>query len=230
MEVSHPSTQPAPGSSLKRLVGPAGDDRRTGDSPIRHLHTPLSVDDVESLRAGDRVLISGVIYAARDSAHKRLVELLDRGEELPVDLKGQVIYYVGPTPARPGWVTGAAGPTTSGRMDPYTPRLIAATGLKGMIGKGFRSPEVKKALVDHKAVYFAAVGGAGALIARCIKRAEVIAYPDLGAEALRLLEVENFPATVINDCYGGDLYEEAVRRFALHPDMERSYKASEKFL
>ncbi|MGI9861101.1 Fe-S-containing hydro-lyase [Moorella naiadis] len=180
---------------------------------IKHIRTPLADADVAALRAGDRVLVGGVVYAARDSAHKRLIELLDRGEALPVDLRGQVIYYVGPAPATPGRVIGSAGPTTSSRMDPYTPRLIAATGLKGMIGKGYRSPEVKKALVDHKAVYFAAVGGSGALIARCIKRAEVIAYPDLGPEALRLMEVEDLPVTVINDCYGGDLYTDALARY-----------------
>ncbi len=200
-------TAPMDSNPACRRGAPATEEKR--------IRTPLEDAVVEDLRSGDRVLVSGVIYAARDSAHKRLVELLDRGEELPVDLKGQVIYYVGPAPARPGRVIGSAGPTTSGRMDPYTPQLIAATGLKGMIGKGYRSSEVKKALVDHKAVYFAAVGGAGALIARCIKRAEVIAYPDLGPEALHLLEVEDLPVTVINDCYGGDLYTEALARYSI---------------
>lgn len=207
MKVKHLCRRAAPmeGNPSCRQGAPVTEEKR--------IRTPLVDAVVADLRAGDRVLVSGVIYAARDSAHKRLIELLDRGEELPVDLRGQVIYYVGPAPAAPGRVIGSAGPTTSGRMDPYTPRLIAATGLKGMIGKGYRSAEVKKALVDHKAVYFAAVGGAGALIARCIKRAEVIAYPDLGPEALRLLEVEDLPVTVINDCYGGDLYTEAPARY-----------------
>lgn len=203
----HAITNGEASSSCQGQRGPA--------TAVKHLRTPLTGADVADLRAGDRVLVSGVIYAARDSAHKRLIELLDRGEELPVDLRGQVIYYVGPAPAGPGRIIGSAGPTTSGRMDPYTPQLIAATGLKGMIGKGYRSAEVKKALADHKAVYFAAVGGAGALIARCIKRAEVIAYPDLGPEALRLLEVEDLPVTVINDCYGGDLYAEALARYGV---------------
>ncbi|WP_338825787.1 Fumarate hydratase class I, aerobic [Moorella thermoacetica] len=181
------------------------------------IRTPLTDADVLDLRAGDQVFISGVIYTARDTAHKRLVQLLDRGEALPVNLQGQVIYYVGPAPAKPGRVIGSAGPTTSGRMDPYAPRLIAEAGLKGMIGKGFRSPEVKKAIVDHKAVYLAAVGGAGALIARSIKKARVVAYPELGPEALMELEVEDFPATVINDCYGTDLYEEATKKYACLP-------------
>lgn len=180
----------------------------------KHIRPPLTDAAVSDLRAGDQVFISGVIYAARDTAHKRLIALLDQGAELPVDLKGQVIYYVGPAPAKPGQAIGSAGPTTSGRMDPYTPRLIGETGLKGMIGKGSRSPEVKKAIVDHKALYLAAVGGAGALIAKSIKKAQVVAYPELGPEALLALEVENFPATVINDCYGADLYEEATARYA----------------
>ncbi|KYH32212.1 Fe-S-containing hydro-lyase [Neomoorella mulderi] len=180
----------------------------------KYIRTPLTDAEVSDLRAGDQVFISGVIYAARDTAHKRLIALLDEGAALPVDLKGQVIYYVGPAPAKPGQAIGSAGPTTSGRMDPYTPRLIVEAGLKGMIGKGSRSPEVKKAMVEHKAVYLAAVGGAGALIARSIKKAEVVAYPELGPEAIMALEVENFPATVVNDCYGADLYEEAIARYA----------------
>ncbi len=180
----------------------------------KYIRTPLTDGDVSDLRAGDQVFISGIIYAARDTAHKRLIALLDQGAALPADLNGQVIYYVGPAPAKPGQAIGSAGPTTSGRMDPYTPRLIGEAGLKGMIGKGSRSPEVKKALVDHKAVYLAAVGGAGALIAKSIKKAEVVAYPELGPEAIQALEVENFPATVINDCYGADLYEEATARYA----------------
>jgi fumarate hydratase subunit beta len=174
--------------------------------------SPLDSQVIEKLRAGDQVFISGVIYTARDAAHKRLIEALDRGEEPPFDFRGQTLYYMGPSPAKPGQVIGAAGPTTSGRMDVYSPRLIAA-GLKGMIGKGGRSKEVKEAIKEHKAVYFAAIGGAGALIARSIKRAEVIAYEDLGAEAIMRLEVESFPAIVVNDAHGGDLYEEGMAKY-----------------
>ncbi|TDA67720.1 MAG: Fe-S-containing hydro-lyase [Clostridia bacterium] len=181
----------------------------------KYVSPPLTDADVEGLVAGDQVYITGVIYAARDSAHKKLVELLNRGEELPVDLRGQIIYYVGPSPAKPGRPIGSAGPTTSGRMDPYTPGLIAETGLKGMIGKGSRSAAVKEAIIKHKAVYLAAVGGAGALIARSIKKAEVVAYPELGPEALQRLEVENLPAIVVNDCHGADLYEGGMRKYAL---------------
>jgi len=173
---------------------------------------PLTDADVEGLNAGDRVLIRGVLYTARDAAHKRLVDLLDEGRDLPFDVKGQIIYYVGPTPARPGEVIGSAGPTTSYRMDPYAPRLIEL-GLKGMIGKGQRDAAVKEAIQKHRAVYFAAVGGAAALIARTIKKAEVIAYDDLGAEAVRRLEVEGFPAIVVNDCHGGDLFAEGVAKY-----------------
>jgi len=173
----------------------------------KHLNTPLSDETVAGLHAGDLVLISGVLYGARDAAHKRLVEALERGEPLPADLRGQIIYYVGPTPARPGQVIGSAGPTTSVRMDPYTPTLLAQ-GLKGMIGKGYRSKAVREALRHHRAVYLAATGGAGALLARCIKRAEIVAYPDLGPEALFRFEVEAFPAIVVNDAHGGDLYAE----------------------
>lgn len=169
---------------------------------------------VEELRIGDQVYISGVLYTARDAAHKRLVELLDAGKPLPVDLKGQIIYYVGPSPAKPGQVIGSAGPTTSYRMDAYAPRLLEI-GLKGMIGKGSRNQEVKDAIVRHKGVYFAAVGGAAALISKCIKKAEVIAYPDLGPEAIRRLEVENLPVIVVNDAHGGDLYEEGVKKYGI---------------
>lgn len=172
---------------------------------VHKITTPLDDKTIASLKTGDEVLISGIIYTARDAAHKRLVETLEKKEKLPFDLQGQVIYFVGPSPARPGQIIGSAGPTTSYRMDAYSPRLIAA-GLKGMIGKGSRSPAVKKAMQQYKAVYFAATGGAGALIARSIKKAEVIAYPELGAEAIRRLEVEDFPVTVINDIYGDDLY------------------------
>jgi fumarate hydratase subunit beta len=177
-----------------------------------HITTPLTDDVVERLRAGDKVTLSGVIYVARDAAHKRLVEALDRGEDLPLDLQGQVIYYMGPSPAPPGRPIGAAGPTTSGRMDPYAPRLMAE-GLKGMIGKGNRSAAVREAMQKYKAVYFGAIGGAGALISQRIKEAEVIAYPDLGAEALFRLVVEEFPLIVINDIYGGDAYEEGKARY-----------------
>jgi len=171
------------------------------------LTTPLSDEDVVKLRTGDRVLISGVIYTARDAAHKRMVELLDAGKELPFDVQGQVIYYAGPAPAKPGAVIGSCGPTTSYRMDPYTPRLIQQ-GLRGMIGKGTRSDEVKKAIVDHKCVYFAAIGGLGALLAKTVKEAEIIAYPDLGPEAIRRLVVEDFPAIVAIDVRGEDIYEQ----------------------
>lgn len=181
----------------------------------KYVQPPLTDDVVAELRAGDQVYITGTIYAARDAAHKKLVELLDRGEKLPVDLQGQIIYYVGPAPAKPGQVIGSAGPTTSGRMDPYTPRLIAEAALKGMIGKGSRSAAVKEAIVKHKAVYLAAVGGAGALIAKSIKKCEVIAYPELGPEALQAMEVENLPAIVVNDCFGADLYEEGTARYAI---------------
>ncbi len=178
----------------------------------RTISSPLDIVTVESLHAGDRVLITGTIYAARDAAHKRLVEALEKGQQLPFDLQGQSLYYMGPSPAPPGRVIGSAGPTTSGRMDSYTPRLLAA-GVKGMIGKGSRSPEVKEAIKKCKAVYFAATGGAGALLASCIKKSEVVAYEDLGAEAIRRLEVVDFPAVVINDSRGGDLYEEGKSRY-----------------
>ena len=167
---------------------------------------------VEKLKAGDKILITGVMYTARDAAHKRLIELLDAGKELPVDLKGQIIYYVGPTPERPGQVIGSAGPTTSGRMDAYTPRLIEL-GLKGMVGKGARGKEVLDAIKKHKAVYMAAVGGAAALIRRSIKKAEIIAYEDLGPEAIRRLEVVDFPAIVVNDVHGGDLFLQGVEKY-----------------
>ncbi len=175
---------------------------------------PLDTQVIEKLRAGDEVSITGVIYTARDAAHKRLIETLDRGEEPPLKLAGQTLYYMGPSPTKPGQVIGSAGPTTSGRMDQYTPRLIAS-GLKGMIGKGSRSSAVKEAIRQYKAIYFAAVGGAAALIARSIKKVEIVAYEDLGAEAIRRLEVEGFPAIVVNDIYGGDLYEEGKAKYKL---------------
>jgi fumarate hydratase subunit beta len=179
---------------------------------IMHITSPLDLQTMEKLRAGDQVELSGTIYTARDAAHKRLIEALDKGEKLPFDINGQTMYYMGPSPAPPGRVIGAAGPTTSGRMDVYSPRLMEA-GLKGMIGKGSRSPEVKEAMKRYKAVYFAAIGGAGALIAKAVKKAKVIAYDDLGAEAIRRLEVEEFPLTVVNDIYGGDLYEEGKAKY-----------------
>lgn len=181
---------------------------------VLKITTPLPEEVIARLKAGDKVLIQGILYAARDAAHKRMIELMDKGEELPIDLRGQIIYYVGPTPEKPGQVIGSAGPTTSSRMDPYTPRLLAEKGLKGTIGKGWRSPEVKEALKTYKAVYFGAIGGAGALIARTIKKSDLVAYEDLGPEAIRRLEVEDFPAIVINDIYGGDLYEEGIKRYA----------------
>jgi len=176
------------------------------------LTTPLTDEVIEQLRAGDKVTISGTIYVARDAAHKRLVAALDAGEPLPFDPQGQIIYYMGPAPAKPGQPIGSAGPTTSYRMDPYAPRLMEV-GLKGMIGKGNRSPAVREAIQKYKAVYLGAIGGAGALIARRIKSAEVIAYEDLGAEALRRLEVEDFAVIVVNDIYGGDAYEDALKRY-----------------
>ncbi|RMG97613.1 MAG: Fe-S-containing hydro-lyase [Candidatus Dadabacteria bacterium] len=179
--------------------------------PIR-LTPPLTDADVERLRAGDRVLLTGTVYTARDAAHARLVALIEKGEPLPFDPRGQIIYFVGPTPAPPGRPIGSAGPTTSYRMDPYSPVLVAH-GLKGMIGKGKRSAEVKDALKKHKAVYFGAVGGAAALISKRIRSAEIVAYEDLGPEAIRKLEVEDFPVVVVNDAHGGDLYEEGRKRY-----------------
>lgn len=176
------------------------------------IETPLTDEVVASLRAGDSVRISGVVYVARDAAHKRKVEALDRGEALPFDPTGQIIYYMGPSPARPGRPIGSSGPTTSYRMDPYAERLMAH-GLKGMIGKGNRSESVRRTLVQYRAVYFAATGGAAALIAEAIKEAEVIAYADLGAEAVRRLWVEDFPAVVVNDIYGGDAYEDGIAQY-----------------
>jgi fumarate hydratase subunit beta len=178
------------------------------------LTPPLSDEDVEGLQAGDRVLISGTIYTGRDAAHKRLIDLIHSGEPLPIEIKGQIIYYVGPSPAKPGMAVGAAGPTTSYRMDAYAPELIRL-GLKGMIGKGARGQAVKNAMVKHKAIYFAAIGGAGALMAQAIKKAELVAYEDLGPEAIRRLEVEEFPVIVVNDVQGNDLYEEGIKKFAI---------------
>jgi fumarate hydratase subunit beta len=179
--------------------------------PIR-ITTPLSDDDIMKLKIGDSVLITGKILTGRDSAHKRLFELAQKGEPLPVDIKGQIIYYVGPAPAKQGYIIGPAGPTTSGRMDPYTPKMLEL-GLKGMIGKGVRSKEVRDAMKKHKAVYLAATGGAAALIAKNIKAMKIVAYEDLGPEAIRELEVEDFPVIVANDAHGGDLYEEGQKKY-----------------
>ena len=163
---------------------------------------------------GTRVLISGIIYSARDAAHYRLIQALDKGNELPFNLKGQTLYYMGPSPAKPGQVIGSAGPTTSSRMDIYTPRLIAA-GIRAMIGKGNRSLAVREAIKRYKAVYFATIGGAGALLAKSIKQVEIIAYEDLGAEAILRLNVESFPAIVANDIYGQDLFEQGKAKYQI---------------
>ena len=178
------------------------------------LKPPLSDGDVEGLQIGDRVLITGAIYTGRDAAHKRLTDLVQAGKPLPLDIQGQIIYYVGPSPAKPGRTVGAAGPTTSYRMDAYAPELIRL-GLKGMIGKGARNQDVRDAMEKYKAVYFAAIGGAGALMAQSIKDAEIVAYEDLGPEAIRRLEVEEFPVIVVNDVRGNDLYEEGVKKYAI---------------
>jgi fumarate hydratase subunit beta len=178
----------------------------------KRITLPLTDEILKGLKTGDSLSLTGVIYVARDAAHKRMVEALDQGKALPFDIKGATIYYMGPSPARPGRVIGSAGPTTSGRMDAYAPRLMAE-GLKGMIGKGLRSKAVKDAMVKHKAVYLGAIGGAGAIMSKRIKKAEVVAYEELGAEALRRLEVADFPVTVIKDIYGGDLYEEGKAKY-----------------
>ncbi len=179
---------------------------------IKKITTPLSDEVIKDLKTGDMVEITGVIYTARDAAHKRLVDLIEKREVLPFDLDGAIIYYVGPTPPKPGAVIGSAGPTTSYRMDKYAPLLIEK-GLKGMIGKGQRSQDVRDAIVSHKAVYFASIGGAAALLSKHIKSSEIVAYEDLGPEAIRKLYVEAFPAIVVNDIYGGDLYEEGKKRY-----------------
>ncbi len=174
------------------------------------INTPIDEKIISQLHAGDRVLINGILFGARDAAHKKLTKLIQRGEKLPFDINGQIIYYVGPTPPRPGEVIGSAGPTTSYRMDPYTPALLSA-GLKGMLGKGARSEEVVEAIAKYKAVYFGAIGGIGALLSQKIIKAEVIAYKELGPEALWKFEVKDFPAIVINDIYGRDWYKEKLR-------------------
>jgi fumarate hydratase subunit beta len=178
----------------------------------KRITTPLSDETIADLKAGDQVLLTGVVYTARDAAHKRLITLIKEGKGLPIDLRGQVIYYVGPAPAKPGDPIGSAGPTTSMRMDPYAPTLMEH-GMKGMIGKGMRSKEVRDAMVRHRAVYFAAVGGAAALVAKTIKSAEVVAYEDLGPEAIRKLYVEDLPLFVIDDIHGDDLYEQGVAKY-----------------
>jgi len=186
------------------------------ESGLNVLTAPLSDGDVARLHAGDEVLITGVIYTARDAAHRRLTETLERGQPLPFDLRGQMVYYVGPTPAKPGQIIGSAGPTTSGRVDTYTPLLLAA-GLKATIGKGNRNQAVREALQRHKAVYLAAYAGLGVLIARHIKQVEAVAYEDLGPEAIRKLMVERFPCTVMNDIYGVDVFEQAKQQYRRVP-------------
>jgi len=183
------------------------------------LHPPLTDAVIEKLKAGDRVVITGVIFTGRDMAHKYMVEGHQKGKKPPFDLAGQILYYTGPTPASPGRPIGSAGPTTSYRMDKYTPTLLEL-GLKGMIGKGPRGQEVKDAIKKFKAVYFAAIGGAGALISKTIKKAEVIAYPELGTEAVMRLEVEDFPAIVVNDVYGEDLYRIGVEQYKAAGEVE----------
>ena len=189
-----------------------------GGLMILNISSPIDNETIEKLKVGDQVLISGVIYVGRDAAHKRLIESMDKGEELPFDIKGQTIYYMGPSPTKPGQVIGSAGPTTSGRMDAYTPRLLAS-GLRAMIGKGLRSEAVKEAIKEHKAVYFAAVGGAAALIAKSIIQSEIIAYEELGPEAILKLEVKDFPAIVINDIHGGDLYQDGKAQYQVKTEV-----------
>lgn len=182
-----------------------------GAEPI-YLEAPLSKEDVEPLRTGDVVRLSGLLYTARDAAHARMAEAIDRGEPLPFDPEGQVVYFTGPAPARPGHALGPAGPTTASRMDSYSP-LLVERGLRGMVGKGLRSEAVREAMREHGCVYFGAVEGTAALLARCVKEAEVVAYEDLGAEAVRRLVVEDFPVVLVNDLYGGDLYLEGRERW-----------------
>jgi fumarate hydratase subunit beta len=180
---------------------------------IVDVRTPLTDADVEALKSGDRVRISGVIYTARDAAHGRLLPLIERGEKLPIDVRGQIIYYTGPSPTRPGDVVGSVGPTTASRMDTFTPALLEL-GLKGTIGKGYRGQAVKDALRRYKAVYFGGIGGAGAVLSQFVRTLEIVAYEDLGTEAIRRLEVEGFPAIVLDDCHGGDLYEDGRKAYA----------------
>lgn len=178
----------------------------------KHITAPISKEVSRTLRAGDYIYITGTIYTARDAAHKRMDEALSKGEPLPINITGQAIYYMGPSPAREGRPIGSAGPTTASRMDRYAPKLLDL-GLTAMIGKGKRSPEVLEAIVRNESVYLAAVGGAGALLSKCIKSSEVVAYDDLGTEAIRRLEVENFPVIVVADCEGNNLYETAIKEY-----------------
>lgn len=200
---------------------------RLSDLEVR-ITTPLTEDDVTQLKIGDHVLITGVIYTARDAAHNRMVQALDAGQPLPIDLKGQLIYYVGPTPTRPGHNAGAFGPTTSMRMDPFTPRLLAE-GLKACMGKGNRGPEVQAALKQYRAVYLMAVGGAGAMLSQFVKKIEIVAYEDLGTESIKRLEVEDFPAVVMDDSDGRDLLMEGRKQWR---DMSKlgNYKPAEKIV
>jgi fumarate hydratase subunit beta len=185
----------------------------TATDGIKDVSTPLSDADVASLKAGDRIRITGVMYTARDAAHGRLLPLIEKGEGLPIDVKGAIIYYTGPTPAQPGDVSGAIGPTTASRMDKFTPALLKL-GLKATMGKGYRGQAVKDALREFKGVYLGAIGGAGAVLSRHVKKLEIVAYEDLGTEAIRRLEVEKFPAIVLNDSHGGDLYSEGQKQYA----------------
>lgn len=178
----------------------------------RHINAPISSEDAKALKSGDYVYITGTIYTARDAAHKRMYESIEKNQELPIKMENNIIYYMGPSPAREGRTIGSAGPTTSSRMDKYAPVLLDM-GLKGMIGKGKRSEKVKSAIVRNGAVYFAAVGGAGALLSKCIKESKVIAYDDLGTEAIRELKVENFPVIVVIDCEGNNLYETSIEKY-----------------
>lgn len=178
----------------------------------KYINAPISDEDAKSLHSGDYVYITGTIYTARDAAHKRMAEALSAGQPLPIDMKNNIIYYMGPSPAREGRPIGSAGPTTASRMDKYAPQLLDL-GLGAMIGKGKRSPEVIEAIKRNQSVYFAAVGGAGALLSKCIKKSEVVAYDDLGTEAIRKLEVEDFPVVVVIDCEGNNLYETAIREY-----------------
>ncbi|HIX16327.1 MAG TPA: Fe-S-containing hydro-lyase [Candidatus Hungatella pullicola] len=178
----------------------------------RYIQAPVSKEEAAQLKAGDYVYLTGTIYTARDAAHKRMKEALEEGKSLPFDIKGNMIYYMGPSPAREGRPIGSAGPTTASRMDKYTPQLLDL-GMAGMIGKGKRSPQVIEAIVRNKAVYFAAVGGAGALLSKCIVSSEVVAYEDLGTEAIRRLEVKNFPVIVVIDSEGNNLYETAIEKY-----------------
>jgi fumarate hydratase subunit beta len=200
---------------------------RISDLEVRVM-TPLTDEDVEQLKIGDHVRITGTIYTARDAAHNRMLQALDAGQSMPIDVRGQLIYYTGPTPARPGRVIGAMGPTTAMRMDPFTPRLLEA-GLKATMGKGNRGPEVREALKQNKAVFFAAVGGAGAMLSQFIKSVEVIAYEDLGTESLKRVQVENLPAIVMDDCEGRDLLDEGRKQWR---DLAKlgSYTPSERIV